>query len=148
MNKKYKLEKIKIDAYFTVEASFMIPLVLMIFFVIIYTTFFLYNHCVVSQVIYTSVLRGQQLKNEKVPIVREYVSQQLDELLGEQVFQYQKEYKVDVSMSKIRVSAESKIENKMVKSGMLDMDYYLTEREDCVMTFYPAEYIREHHKGR
>ena len=52
-----------LNAYMTLEASFIIPFVFICFILIILYTFYLYNHMVVYQSCYLSALRGSQLKN-------------------------------------------------------------------------------------
>ena len=47
--KKRNRVQAEADAYFTVEAALIIPIVLCIFVMIIYLSFYLYDRCVMSQ---------------------------------------------------------------------------------------------------
>lgn len=48
-NKKWSSVQAEADAYFTVEAALIIPVVLCVFVMIIYLSFYLYDRCVMSQ---------------------------------------------------------------------------------------------------
>lgn len=132
----------KADAYFTLEASYIIPIAIIVFMIIIYFTFYLYNHCVVSQSVYLAALRGQQLKNVSNSAVQGYINEQLDELLGEQVFQYQKQYSSSVSLLNITVKAESGIDNKLTGFGYYKEHRLQSKGEKTLVRFNPAEVIR------
>ena len=131
-----------INAYFTIEASFIIPFTLCIFFLIIYFTFYLYNHCVVRQSIYIAELRGQQMKNVSNAAIKEYVDEQLDKLLKEQVFQYQIDYSSDVNYADIKVKSKSSINNKMSAMGVYNPPFLVSDENKTILRFYPAEFIR------
>jgi hypothetical protein len=53
----------KIGAYFTVEASYILPMVLMIFIIIIYLAFYLYDRCLFAQDSYILCYRESYVKN-------------------------------------------------------------------------------------
>ena len=56
------MNKSRCNAYITLEASFIVPLMTIIFVIIIYITFFEYNSCVIYQDSYIAALRGSQLR--------------------------------------------------------------------------------------
>lgn len=53
----------EIAAYFTVEASYIMPIVLMIFIIIIYLAFYLYDRCLFAQDSYILCYRESYVKN-------------------------------------------------------------------------------------
>lgn len=53
------------DAYFTVEASLLIPTVLVIFVLLIYLSFYLYDRCLIVQDAYILCFRSSILKEEQ-----------------------------------------------------------------------------------
>ena len=53
----------KLNGYFTVEASFVIPLVLFLYMLIIVSGIFLYDRCVMSQDMYLIAFRGSRFSN-------------------------------------------------------------------------------------
>lgn len=138
----------RLEAFYTLEASFIIPAVFMIFILIIYFTFFLYNHCVVSQAVYIAALRGQQIRNTDCGHIETEVSKQLNKLLDEQVYQYGKGHSVDVTETYISVKAESTIINRMSKFGIYNRTGFTSKGECTISQFYPGKYIRSSHKGR
>ena len=127
IKRKYVRKEIKLNGFYTVEASFIIPLVVMIFILIIYFTFYLYNHCIVKQAIYLAELRGQQLKNINTSRIENVVNEQMGVLLDEQVYQYQKKYSVSVSGNTIEARGKSIIENKMAGFGIYNKSELLSE---------------------
>lgn len=109
---KYEVQKNykkTIGGYMTLEASFIIPITIMIFVLVIVFQFYLYNQCVVEQDCYIAALRGSQIKDATDGAVREYTYKQADKLLDNQLYEYCKNIKVTVNMQKITVSAKSKI---------------------------------------
>lgn len=50
----------KVNGYMTVEASFVMPVVLFLYLLVILLAFFLYNRCVISQDLYLLALRGSR----------------------------------------------------------------------------------------
>ena len=63
-SKNSKGKHLRADAYFTVEAALIVPVVLCIFVMIIYLSFYLYDRCVMSQDCYVlsyrqSIEKGQ-----------------------------------------------------------------------------------------
>ncbi len=59
-----KFKKRETGAYFTVEASFLIPMVLVIFVLLIYLSFYLYDRCLIAQDAYILCFRSSILKEE------------------------------------------------------------------------------------
>ena len=115
---KNKLVRNYVDGYMTVEAGFIIPFVFIIFMIMVYFVFYLFNNSVLYQKTYIAALRGQQLRTASVGETRDYIEKQLDELLNEQIFQYQLDYGVTVNTSSIKVSSNSKIENRLARFGL------------------------------
>ena len=87
MRRILKKEK-NMTGYLSLEASFVVPLVFMLFILSIYFTFFLYNHLVVNQSCYIAALRGSRLKNSADKVVEAYTGDELCKLLDEQIYQY------------------------------------------------------------
>ncbi len=66
---KGRRKRWQMDAYMTVEASFIMPMVLCIFVVVIYTSFYLYDRCVFQQDAYILCLRESIRRQEGAPAV-------------------------------------------------------------------------------
>ncbi len=54
----------KVNGYLTVEASFVMPIVLFLYLLVILLAFFLYNRCVISQDLYILALRGSRFTDQ------------------------------------------------------------------------------------
>lgn len=93
----------------TLEASFIIPWIFMTFILSIYFCFHLYNHCVVYQDCYIAALRGSEIRNADTGFVKEYVENQIIQLLDNQLYEYTKEAEVNVTLTKVEVSSNSAI---------------------------------------
>ncbi len=111
----------------TIEASFIVPWVFMLFILVIYFTFHLYNLSVVYQDCYIAALRGSQIYNADNGFVENYVKGQISELLDNQLYEYSKNAKVDVSVVSIEVEAQSEIninQGKLLlyKNRLLDIE--------------------------
>lgn len=64
-----------IKAYFTVEASMVIPMVIFLFSFIFYLTFFLYDRCIASQDAYILAFRGSRLCEKDAGEIEQYVKE-------------------------------------------------------------------------
>ena len=93
----------------TLEASFIIPLVIMLYILIIYCSFFLYNQCIISQGCYIAALRGSQYRNVSNEKIKMLVEMEIEELMNQQIFYSNTNYKVEVNSFSIRVEANSNI---------------------------------------
>ena len=61
--KEKNLSRVYENAYFTLEACMIMPLVFMVIFFIMYSGFYFYNKCLLKQDIYRQLIRAGQIKN-------------------------------------------------------------------------------------
>lgn len=100
-----------LEAYFTVEASYLLPISIIITcFTIIYI-FFLYNSVVIYQACYISSLRGSQMMDASKGQIEESVNRFASELLENQIYDYSVNVEVEVGLLSIKTGAESEVEN-------------------------------------
>ena len=64
-----KEQKLRIKGYMTVEAAFVMPMVLCVFVMLIYTSFYLYDRCVFKQDDFILCFRESIRKEEGAPRV-------------------------------------------------------------------------------
>ena len=131
-----------LNAYMTLEASFIIPFVFICFILIILYTFYLYNHMVVYQSCYLSALRGSQLKNATNDAVKEHIDEEIRRLLNNQVYQYQIDFDSDVSLLSISVNAKSYITNRMSDFNIYEVNEFTSNRSIKINRTDPVDYIR------
>ena len=131
-----------LNAYMTLEASFIIPFVFICFILIILYTFYLYNHMVVYQSCYLSALRGSQLKNATNDAVKEHIDEEIRRLLNNQVYQYQIDFDSDVSLLSISVNAKSYITNRLSDFNIYKVNEFTSNRSIKINRTDPVDYIR------
>lgn len=66
-----------LNGYFTVEASLIIPTVILLIAFLFYLTFFLYNRCVLSQDAYVLAFRGSIRCGYRTDSVKRYMEEQM-----------------------------------------------------------------------
>lgn len=107
-------DKVKcLDAYLTVEASYLLPIAVVVTcFTVIYL-FFMYNSCVVYQSCYISCLRGSQMFGMSTEDIKEKVTKCAGELLNNQIYEYSDEFEVEVGLFSINTKATSSEKNSL-----------------------------------
>lgn len=106
-----KKHKRYFNAYYTVEASFIMPTVIvLILFMIIYL-FYLYNCTVCFQACYIAALRGSQMQDASADDIKTKVEEYAGDLLNKQVYEYQDIAEVKAGLLSIEVKTESGINN-------------------------------------
>lgn len=137
--------KKRISGYITLEASFIIPLTIMVLIMVIYFTFYLYNQCVVYQDCFLASLRGSQIIDAEETFVQRKVYEEAKSLLENQVYEYSNNPTVEVSLLQVKVDAKSNIRiieflNKFYKEKILN-----TDKEASALRLNPAKIIRALH---
>lgn len=130
------------SGYMTVEASFIIPLVFICFIISILFTFFLYNHLIVYQSCYISALRGSQMKNVTDSAIEQYVEENLENLLNEQVYQHGLKQDVSVGTLSIATNASMNISNPLYRFNLYKEKEMEGIREVTINRTDPVGYIR------
>ena len=100
-----------IRGYITLEASIIMPFLIMIILFSVVFSFFLYNNCVVRQSSYISALRGIQIMNSTSSDVKSRVENYAQTLLDNQIYEYRNDYSVNVDSLKVSVQAKSDMNN-------------------------------------
>lgn len=94
----------KIAAYLTVEASLLMPLVVLGIVFSLFLGFYLYNITILRQVAYLAALRGSLLREEANSSIEEYTKKQLEELVeGRLIAVDELGCQVEVSLHQVRV---------------------------------------------
>lgn len=107
MRKKQKVY----DAFFTVEASFIIPIAFLLIMVTIQYGFFCYEKSVSLQCCYIAALRGSNQWDLSGDTLRSYVTGEFRELLNERtLYELDREEQIEVSLTDVTVSFDSYME--------------------------------------
>lgn len=132
----------KINGYMTIEASFIIPFVFMLFVLIIYFSFYLYNQCVVYQDCYIAALRGSQIRNSSTSYVESITEKHIDSLLDNQIFEYCKDYEVNCTVFSVKTEASSDIGMNFNNLMPYNEKNLHTEKSASATRIDPVELIR------
>ena len=131
------------NAYFTVEASMLMPFILGGIIFVIYLGIYLYNVCTLKQVSYIAALRGSQFKTASNEEIKSYTEQQLNQLLDHQVLAKEKlETKIHVTNSKVKVKITTKITTPFVEFISKAIDFWKIENEAEANRLNPVDIIR------
>ena len=99
---EHKKRKIVLRGYMSIEASFIMPWVIFLFVFLMYTSFYLYDKCVLFQDSYTVCMRGSIQKEDGK--VLQYVNEHMAEQFGNKYFGVGKvEGKAERSGDEVRV---------------------------------------------
>lgn len=105
-----------IKAYFTVEASMIIPMVIFLFAIIFYLTFFLYDRCIASQDAYILAFRGSICCDMGTGEIEQYVRKQAQEQFGKRYMALTGfTEKVQADRNKVEVEITGEIKSAFAK---------------------------------
>lgn len=140
---KISNNKAALAAYMTVEASLLLPCIIMILVLTIYWTFYMYNKCVIYQDCYISALRGSQQINKEDSEVYQITQDNIKTLLTNQLFQYQIEPEIFISDERVKVKTITSIE--ILNTNIIDLkgNNLNSEREAYSIRVNPSELIRD-----
>ena len=80
------LVKKRIEAYFTVEASFIVPMAIGTIVFVIYAAFYLYGRCVLSQDTYILCFRASKITEDMHTTAEKYITDKSAEQLDKHYF--------------------------------------------------------------
>ena len=131
------------NAYFTVEASMLIPLILGGIIFVIYLGIYLYDVCTLKQVSYIAALRGSQLKNVSGEEIKGYTEQQLNKLLEHQILAKEKsDTQINITNSKVKVKVTTKITMPFSEFILKTIGFWKIENKAEANRLNPVDIIR------
>ena len=100
----------KIFCYFTVEASFIMPMVTIGIWFILMLGFYLYNLCCITEICSVSALRGAALKKESKQEIEQIINEEINKMTEERlILMEEKEFKIVVMDKEIFVKIQGKM---------------------------------------
>jgi len=132
----------KCGAYMTIEASFIVPMTVMICVLIITFMFFMYNNCVVYQSCYIAALRGSQIMDATSSDVKARVKAYATELLDNQIYQYNKAADIEVGPLSVTVSSGTGIDIPASVLSLYKNTTVSSERKAICSRIDPTELVR------
>lgn len=137
MYKKFK------NAYMTLEASLVMPIILGSIIFTIYLGFYLYNVCTIEQAAYIAALRGSQVTKGSLGEIKNYVEKEMEKLLGNRVLlKEQLEQKIDVSSHKVKVRIMLNMHMPFFHWVSSKVDFWTIEVKEEANRIYPVDIIR------
>lgn len=136
------MRKKKIRAFLTVEASLIMPILIILSLVISIYCFYLYNCSVIYQACYISALRGTQMINASTGEIKSNVEKHLDQLLENQIYEYIDNSKVNVGIFQIETEAGTQINNIFSKFDVFEEIEMSGSCEADAKISYPVKLIR------
>lgn len=131
------------NAYFTVEASMLMPLILGGIIFVIYLGIYLYNVSTLKQASYIAALRGSQLNGVSGEQIKHYTEQQLNKLLEDQVLAKERlKMQVLVTSSKVKVNISTKITMPFAGFISKTIGFWEIENEAEADRLNPVDIIR------
>jgi len=136
LHKRSILRK-ELDAYYTVEASFLVPIVLAVTFFLFYMGLFQYNRCIAEQSIEQLLLLASGNEVEEIE-----VSKRIEKLYD---FPFLSCHKLEIKLEEKDVSAyfTGGIKNYLSNFGMhTKADYFSITLQHSAKLFRPVDFIR------
>lgn len=140
-----KIEGRRYNAYFTVEASFILPMVMAIFVILIHSAYMLYGKCLLTQDTYILCFRASILSEDNNMSPTEYINSHKDKQFGNRYIGNKKPVISAAQNGKtIKASAETEANHRaMGRYFLIPQDGYQTKARAKVSIFENAKHIRK-----
>lgn len=142
-NKKRKKKIRGTGGYVTVEASIIVPIVIMIIGFLFSCTYHLYHRCVLSQDVYLIAFRGSAVHDQESEEIRSRIGQEAERQFGKKYFtQSRKLDHIEVNKDSIHASASVTTKNSFF-SDILPVRLWTIHIEREAQMIRPIEWIRK-----
>lgn len=105
------------EGYMTVEASLVLPMILIVTLLVLLLTFYLYAVCFLNQAAYTAALRGSLVMDGTI---EETANEELERLLQNRILNIQ-DIKSEVSVSALTVEVKLEADMLLPVTGILSL---------------------------
>ena len=105
------------EGYMTVEASLVLPMILIVTLLVLLLTFYLYAVCFLNQAAYTAALRGSLVMDGTI---EETANEELERLLKNRILNIQ-DIKSEVSVSALTVEVKLEADMLLPVTGILSL---------------------------
>lgn len=132
----------------TVEATLVVPMIFVGIIFTIYLGLYLYNASTIKQAAYIAALRGSQLTGVSSETIENYVEQQLEELLDDQILargNVQMEIKVSSQKVRVRIMTDMSMPFTQFLSSAINL--WTIESETEAVRINPVDIIRNVRKA-
>ena len=134
------------DAYLTIEASFIMPIVLLVLVLLIQWGFFCYEKSVSLQCCYLAALRASNEWELSAGEMETYAKEQAKSLLKERnLYPVDRDSRANVRLSGIEVELDAYMEVLFAQARGDTTDGWEWEEKKQACTIIPSAYIRKYH---
>lgn len=140
------MKKKQYEAYFTVEASFIIPMAFLLIILMLQYGFFCYEKSISIQCCYLAALRTSNEWNLSLNKIENHAIKEADQLLRErQLYPIEREINANATLLGIEVVINGSMD-VLFSSMRKDSDeYWETDAKKFAGRTVPSEYIRKYH---
>jgi len=134
------------DAYFTVEASFIIPIVLFLLVLILQWGFFCYEKSIALQCCYLSALRASDKWELSGRELENYATEQAEYLLAERnLYPVNRKSNAKITLMGIEVELDNNMDVLFAKTWESKESEWYWEEKKQAGRIVPSKYIRKYH---
>lgn len=140
------MKKKMYDAYFTVEASFIIPMAFLLMILTLQYGFFCYEKSVSLQCCYLAALRASNEWEMSGNDIENYAIKEADKLLQERtLYQIEKEIRAEVTLFSVEVALNGDMEVMFSEARGDSVEGWETNAKKSAGRMNPSVYIRRLH---
>lgn len=140
------MKKKQYDAYFTVEASFIIPMTFLLIILMLQYGFFCYEKSISIQCCYLAALRASNEWNLSGNEIKNYAIEEMNQLLKERtIYPLEKEITAKVTLSGIEVTLSGSMEVLFATIRKDSVESWETDARKFAGRTVPSKYIRNYY---
>lgn len=140
-----KKRKKHYDAYMTVEASLLVPLVFIILLLLIYWGFYCYDKSVSVQCSYLAALRGSNQWEMSDAKREAFTLEQLEKLMNETIlFMKEEDIYVEAGLTEIKAGVLGSMDILTEGLRRAEMERWTVDSEKKAYCLKPASFIRKY----
>lgn len=140
------MKKKQYDAYFSVEASFIIPISFFLIILVLQYGFFCYEKSISTQCCYLAALRTSNEWDLSGDEIENYAIKEVDQLLKERhLYPIEKEINAKETLSGIEVTLNGGMEILFAVIGKDSVEYLEIDAKKHAGKTVPSKYIRRYH---
>lgn len=133
------------EGYFTVEASFIVPIAFLLMILLLYFGFYCYEKSISVQCCYLAALRGSNEWDLSGKELEQYVNQVMKQLLKEkQLHEIEEAYRVDTGIMRVTVTLEENVDVPFAKARGDDINGWEINNKKEAIRNIPSVYIRRY----
>ncbi len=140
--------KKRLNGYLTIEASYLLPLILVVYALLLYLGFYLYDACVIVQSSHIAILRASQERNMTDDQLQEKLEKEFHILQKQCLFTKGLKESCSVSLMDITISVERRLETIVRKDLSIKKEQWDMDAEKKRVRIKAESIIRKYERVR